>query len=124
MELRAAKVLVVEDNKMLQRTLALCFDRLGVAATIVASSGEAMALLQGDAEFDLLLSDIRLPGELDGVGLAFWAAERIPALRIVLQTAYSNHTDLPFTILKKPYALDKLRQTLSTALAVSADGSF
>ncbi|MEO0971466.1 MAG: response regulator [Pseudomonadota bacterium] len=119
MDLRESLILVVEDNQVLKRTLAMCFDRLGAVAQIVDSANEAMALLDGGAPVDLLFSDIRLPGALDGVALAHWTQERYPQIRIVLQTAHSGYADLPFPILEKPYALDELRIALSTALADS-----
>ena len=69
-----------------------------------------------DDGFDLVFSDIVMPGRLDGLGLAQIIRRRYPELPILLTTGYSDavrdvHTDFP--ILRKPYRVDELSRALS-----------
>jgi CheY-like chemotaxis protein len=51
-------------------------------------------------KFDLLLSDIRMPGQLDGIALAEPALSRQPTLPVLLQTAFYDNKPTQFPKLK------------------------
>ena len=84
-----------------------------------ASTGEeAMVLLAAQSSLDLLLTDIRLPGRLDGWSVAEQARERFAALSVIYVTGYSGTParQVPGSVLiMKPYrptAIVKAAQTL------------
>jgi CheY-like chemotaxis protein len=60
-EQRTARILVVDDEDTIRRTLAALLQRRGYAVTVVASGAEARALIEQQA-FDLLLLDLIMPG--------------------------------------------------------------
>jgi CheY-like chemotaxis protein len=90
---RAARVLIVEDNRDAADTLQMLLDLSGHEATVANDGNTALAAAR-DGRFDLLLIDIGLPG-LDGYGVAE-AIRRDPTLRgatLVALTGYGRPED-------------------------------
>ena len=110
-----AKILLVEDE-MLVRELA--FEDLtdaGHDVTTAGSGDEALTILRGDKGFDVLFSDIRMPGEIDGWQLAEEARELIPALKIIFATGLNDDSGWKRPedrLLAKPYRKDDLLKAL------------
>lgn len=110
-----AKILLVEDE-MLVRELALeDLSEAGHEVTAAGSGDEALTILQRDKAFDVLFTDIRMPGELDGWQLADEARELIPTLKIIFATGLNDDADWKRPedrMLAKPYRKDELLQAL------------
>lgn len=110
-----SKVLLVEDE-LLVRELA-CED-LGEAGFEVTSAGdgdEALAILRDGRRFDLLFTDIRMPGATDGWTLAREARELIPGLRVIFATGLGDAADRLSEgerYVQKPYNLRDLLKVL------------
>jgi len=120
-------VLVTEDDPQVRTVVANFLNDLGYA-TLQAENGEiAAAILRGGEKIDLLLSDIAMPGSLNGYQLAAEAASLRPALKVVLTSAYANgvtkgaENRAAFEFLQKPYRNHDLaslvRRTLDMAAA-------
>jgi DNA-binding response OmpR family regulator len=82
------KVLIVDDEALLVRTLSQAFREAGYVVVTAGSAEEAVIAYQVNAPFDLLLLDNRLPGKsgldfLEGLG-------SLPQTRTVLMTAYDT----------------------------------
>ena len=76
-----------------------------------------------DAEpgkFDIVLSDMAMPGELDGLGLAEYLRKRYPEIQVVLMTGYTNQLQAAaarrFTVLAKPCSPDVLVNAMRDAI--------
>jgi YesN/AraC family two-component response regulator len=74
--------------------------------------------------FDVLLTDIIMPGQLDGIGLAEKASAMHPGMQILLMSGYSretatNRADLPWPLLVKPFSKQDLNAALEKAFTVS-----
>jgi CheY-like chemotaxis protein len=101
-----ARILLVEDE-MLVRELA--FEDLtdaGHDVTTAGSGDEALALLRNGPRFDVLFTDIRMPGALDGWQLAAEAKQLIPGLKVVYATGLNDDTgrmNQGELMLTKPY---------------------
>ncbi|MCF4129784.1 response regulator [Methylobacterium sp. SyP6R] len=118
-------VLIVEDSYMLLELLVTLCEQHGVE-TLTASSGEAALTLlrEHGARIDWLLTDIRLPGLVDGWGVAE-AYRRIQPLRPVIYsstTANLNHPAVPGSIfVTKPFVIaDILRLARMMASEIEA----
>ena len=77
-------VLVVEDNSLVRIVIA---DFLEVAGFIVIQAQDgaaAIVVLESGADFQILFSDIQMPGPIDGVGVADLVCEQRPGTPIVL----------------------------------------
>jgi|SRR5687768_16039188 DNA-binding response OmpR family regulator len=123
-------VLVV-DNEILER-LAVCayLRECGFRVIEAANSDEALiALQQPKLNIDIVLSDVDMPGSLDGFGLARWLRAHKPGLPIILAATPGRATDVAGDLcedgplLAKPYdpqiLLDQIRRTLANAAAAS-----
>jgi CheY-like chemotaxis protein len=115
-------VLVVEDNLAMRRVVLRQLRELGYRVLECDHAAAALELLEREP-VDLLLTDIVMPGGLDGVELARLARERWPALKVVLTSGFPqarvNGNDdvlgnLP--LLSKPYSKDELAGVLRAAL--------
>ena len=80
---------------------------------------EALDLLATGKAFDLVFSDVVMPGEFDGLALARLIHERHPHIPVVLTSGYakalSGRQDLQ--ILRKPYQIAALAKAISENLA-------
>ena len=80
-----------------------------------------MALVEADpAAFDLVFSDVIMPGVMTGVNLAEELKRRWPRLPVVLTTGYSNVLaeggGEGFDVLRKPYSVEALSNLISVVL--------
>lgn len=122
MHLRASErpvVLFVEDHPTVRFTVAARLSEAGYAVLEVASGEEALALLHGSARVDALLTDLRLPGAIDGWDIAEAARRLRPDLPVVYASAYSYVTprQVPGSVmLDKPYPPQALLDALETLL--------
>jgi len=116
-------VLVVEDNVALAALVRVQLDLLGYATIAAGTADDALRVLQSDTRIDLLFSDIRLPGTIDGRSLAQMAADLRPGLPCLLTTGYEE-LDAParratahLPVLPKPFRRSDLAEAVREALA-------
>jgi PAS domain S-box-containing protein len=108
-------VLLVEDNPDVASASIGLLEQLGYAVRWVPDAEAALAAIEDDG-YDLVFSDIVMPGRLDGLGLAQIIRRRYPKLPILLTTGYSDtvrNTATDFPILHKPYRVDELSRALT-----------
>ncbi|PTM96556.1 response regulator [Mycoplana dimorpha] len=117
-----ARILITEDEDALRRFVARAL-RLDGHETVEAADGAQGLETLAEGEFDLLLSDIRMP-VMDGIELAHKAAEACPDLKILLMTGYAEQReraeDLALKIVDvvaKPFSLPDIRTAVARALA-------
>jgi PAS domain S-box-containing protein len=108
-------VLLVEDNPEVANASTGLLEQLGYSVRWVPDAAAALQEIEKNG-IDLVVSDIVMPGRLDGLGLARTIKQKHPALRILLTTGYSEaaqnvRTDFP--ILRKPYQMHELSQALA-----------
>jgi PAS domain S-box-containing protein len=116
------RVLVVEDNVSVRRVATRQLRDLGYRVFEAERAAAALDFLQHE-RFDLLFTDIVMPGGLDGIELARLALERWPQLKIVLTSGFpevKTKTMQDFAdglaLLSKPYSKDDLARTVRGAL--------
>ncbi len=118
-----ARILVVDDEAEVRKSLQRLVTRFGYTAKSAASAEEADRLL-GQERFDVMLLDIELP-RMKGVEFLNWALKRDPELAVIMLTGL----DLPEvaiecldsgarTYLVKPVEVEFLRLALRDALAM------
>jgi len=109
-------VLLVEDEPLVREMAAEDLRDTGFEVTAASDGDEALAILRGSSAFDLLFTDIRMPGQTDGWELARAAREMIPGLRIIYATGLGDGEGLTEgeCFVRKPYNLKDLRQALTT----------
>jgi signal transduction histidine kinase/ActR/RegA family two-component response regulator len=122
-------VLLVEDDDDVAAAAMTILGMIGYKAQHVPNAGTALALLIGGARFDLMLSDIVMPGGMSGFELAQKVRQHFPWLPILLSTGYARPAaevhQAGFDIIAKPYnaasLLDAITRARQTAAAESAE---
>jgi two-component system, NtrC family, sensor kinase len=115
------RILLVEDNPDIAEIARSNLEELGYRVTHVGEPRAALTALARDGHFDLVFSDIVMPGDLNGVDLARSVRERRPDVPVLLTTGYSSVAqaamDEGFPILRKPYGAEELGSSVRRALA-------
>jgi CheY-like chemotaxis protein len=110
----ALRVLLVEDQRDLRETTLQLLEMLDCDAT-AAADAEAAELLLAQKAFDVMITDVTLPGR-SGVELAIKAHRDLPALKIIFCSGYGAPAGLPPGMpswsLAKPYAFADLEALL------------
>ncbi|CBS91422.1 Hybrid sensor histidine kinase (plasmid) [Azospirillum lipoferum 4B] len=117
---KGGHVLVVEDDPIVALTVATALEDAGFTITRAATADEALPLLAA-GRFDLLFSDVVMPGTMSGVDLARTVRRLYPGLPVVLATGYSEEVARAtgVMVLPKPYRIEHLVGVLDTVLAES-----
>jgi len=99
-----ARVLLTEDNEALGDVTAAMLETMGARVERAAHAGQALDRLERGPAVDVLLSDVNMPGALDGLGLARTVRQRWPAVHVVLISAQgpSLGPGDDFPVLRKP----------------------
>jgi CheY-like chemotaxis protein len=120
----SGRLLLVEDDDAVATGVGHMLDDLGYVHVRVASAAEALMVLEEDPQFDLVFSDMVMPGEMDGLGLAQEVRRRLPATPVLLTTGFSEAasaaTGEAFRLLPKPYSIESLSEALTATLAEQA----
>src|SRR6516165_6934116 len=120
--MRPSRILIVEDDRVVARDLQDHLTRIGHTVVGLAARGEDALPLAIQTQPDLVLMDIRLEGEIDGIDAAQQIRDccRIP---VVYLTAYADDQTLqragvtePFGYLLKPFEDSQLRTAVEMAL--------
>ena len=120
------RLLLVEDDVSVAAVAMELLQGLGLEVVAVESGPQALEVLSG-ARFDVMLSDVVMPGGMTGIVLARHCADRYPAMRILLTSGYAGDdvdealSDAPWPFLRKPYSGDQLRQALGELLPPTED---
>ena len=108
------KILVVEDNLDSQLMVCELVGMLGHTVSGVSDGEQAWELMQRQ-DFDILFTDVSLPG-MSGIALARMVLAEKPATRIIFSTGYGKEAldalGFPACILRKPYDLMELKAAL------------
>lgn len=120
------RILVVDDDPDVRQVVVRQMQLLGFDVSEADNGMAALALLRSDPSISLLLSDVVMPGELQGPDLAEIAAAEMPDVKIILMTGYAKSAvengkvkTNGFIKLTKPVQLNELKRVVSRALAGS-----
>ena len=83
-------VLVVDDDPAVREVTMQRVEALGYAVETAASAGDAIRKLLSVPSIALVLTDIAMPGDLNGFGLRDWVASEMPRLPVVLISAHEH----------------------------------
>jgi CheY-like chemotaxis protein len=115
-------VLVVEDSRDVGDVTSALLEQLGYRVVRAENATEALRHLQQGIEFDLVFSDIVMPGAINGLGLAQICEQQFPDIPVLLTSGFSEaaqEADGRFDILRKPFELAALERAIES---LRADG--
>ncbi|WP_230125758.1 response regulator, partial [Pseudomonas sp. Bi70] len=117
-------VLVVDDEPTIRLLVTDVLEELGLNVIEASDSAAGLALLQSDATIDLLISDVGLPGGMNGRQMADAGLSARQGMPVLLITGYAENSLLTdgqlapgITVLTKPFGLDALASRVRELLA-------
>jgi DNA-binding NtrC family response regulator len=106
---RPVSVLLVEDEVLIREVLVEAFANAGFGVLEADAADAAVNALIEDSTIRAVISDVHIPGPMDGVGLAGWMKEHAPTVPIVLISGFPFASKLAYVnpaiaiIVKKPF---------------------
>ncbi|MBP6546861.1 MAG: response regulator [Phenylobacterium sp.] len=112
-------LLLVEDDEGVAALVSGMLTELGYNVTRVDCAAGAVAALEANPAFDIVFSDLVMPGEMDGIALAREIGRRWPSMPVLLTTGFSPGVAAAaregLTLLTKPYGIGALAAALDAA---------
>jgi PAS domain S-box-containing protein len=119
-------ILVVEDDALVRTSVTAQMRSLGYQTIAAANATEALALIERGAAFDLLLTDVIMPGAMNGPQLAKEAMKRRPGSKVLFMSGYTENTivhhgrlDPGVLLLAKPFHKPELARMIRQALSAT-----
>lgn len=117
----AARILIVDDQPDVRAVAQTILARAGFRVVTASSGDEALRLLARDPAFDLVLSDVVMPDEIDGITLVRRLRETHPGMRALLMSGYAPGMEalggLQIGFVRKPFNRKVLVDAVEAALA-------
>jgi CheY-like chemotaxis protein len=116
-------ILVVEDDRLVRDYVLTQLHSLGYVTLEAANAAEALALIEANRHFDLLFTDIIMPGAMNGRELADEIERRRPGSKVLYTSGYTENAiihhgrlDTGVLLLAKPYRKSDLASMIRMAL--------
>jgi PAS domain S-box-containing protein len=116
-------ILIVEDDKMVLNYVITQIEGLGYSVISAVNAAEALAIIDSGAHFDLLFTDVMMPGPMNGRQLAEEAANRRSHLRVLFTSGYTENAMIHHGrlgpgvhLLAKPYRRSELARMIRVVL--------
>lgn len=106
-------ILVVDDQILIRMALANHLEECGYTVLEAENAADAIKLLQKHFEIAVVFTDVNMPGEMDGLGLAKWVIENRPRTAVMVASGHAAK-DVAIKELcgarafTKPYSFDEL----------------
>jgi PAS domain S-box-containing protein len=117
-------ILVVEDDKLVRDYVLTQLHSLGYVTLDAANAAEALAVVEAGNKFDLLFTDVIMPGAMNGRQLANELQRRRPGLKVLFTSGYTENAiihhgrlDTGVLLLAKPYRKSDMAAMIRKALA-------
>ena len=113
------RVLFVEDDLLVSSVVVPALRAAGHTVRHCLTGDAAVRALQDGGLFDIVFTDVVMPGAMSGLDLAAWCQANIPAMAVIVATGYTTqHIDAATKVLSKPYSIEKLLAELQYAVRV------
>jgi DNA-binding NtrC family response regulator len=125
---RTLTILVVEDEFLIRAMLSDRLQGCGFKVLEGSTADEAIGIIENvHVPIDLVLTDVRMPGSMDGFGLARWIGANRPGIQVILASGEARKTDVakelcenqPF--FEKPYDVEAVVAQIRTTLGASGN---
>jgi CheY-like chemotaxis protein len=114
----------VEDDKLVRDSVLTQLRSLGYVTLEAANGAEALAVIEAGHHFDLLFTDVIMPGAMNGRQLANEVQKRKPGLKVLFTSGYTENAiihhgrlDTGVLLLAKPYRKSDMAGMIRKALA-------
>jgi DNA-binding NtrC family response regulator len=100
-------ILVVEDEPFIRMSTVATLQDAGYWVLEAQNSAEALDILSRHAEVSILMTDVRMPGRMDGLALVAWVLSNNPAIRAIVVSGNATAAEAgkagAFGFVSKPY---------------------
>lgn len=119
-------ILIVEDELLIRLALREHLEACGFSVLEASDAAEAMDMMERHS-IDLVFSDVRMPGDMDGIDLAEWILKHWPGLPVMLTSGELARVRAKeeliraknFCAFSKPYRYDEVSTKMASAIANS-----
>jgi len=119
-------ILVVEDDRLVRDFVIVQLEALGYKTLPASTAAEALSRIEAGQTFDLLFTDVIMPGGMNGQELAEEVGRRRPGTKVLYTSGYTDNALIEHgrfnqdaMLLTKPYRRSELAQMVRLALGVS-----
>ena len=119
-------VLIIDDEPTVRMLVTEVLEGLGYAAIEAADGVSGLRVLQSDVRIDLLITDVGLPGGMNGRQMAEVARQSRPKLRVLFITGYAEnaaighgHLEPGMHVLTKPFSIEALAGRVKSIIAAA-----
>ena len=113
----------MDDERSMREFLAICLKRQGHEVSVADSGTQALSSLGTNGDIDVVVTDLRMPGDLDGLALLQQIRDNGLDTEVIVVTAYAS-TDTAITAMKhgaydyltKPFKVDEINAVIDRAL--------
>lgn len=122
----AVRILLVDDEETVRRVTGRLLEKLGYQVRSASDGSEALQIIEDGEEFDLVLTDVVMPG-LSGIEMAERLRELRPRQRILFTSGYTTREfgrppgEPPQPFMPKPFSLDDLSRAVKEAMGSDSD---
>ncbi|WP_284943597.1 response regulator [Acidisoma cladoniae] len=115
-------VLVVEDEAMIRMMLVDAIEDAGLGVVEATNADDAITAFAQRKDIGVVVTDVRMPGSMDGIGLAGWMREHEPAIPVVICSGMDTRVDLRAinpaitNVVSKPYLPDDLAEIVAVLM--------
>jgi DNA-binding response OmpR family regulator len=127
---RTPTILVVEDEFLLRAMLSDYLQGCGFKVLEGSTADEAVAIIENiDVPIDVVLTDIRMPGSMDGFGLVRWIRANRPDINVIIASGEAKKADAAkelcenAPLFEKPYDLEAVVSKIRATIETSQTGS-
>ena len=120
-EAQRTTILVVEDEALIRMVSADILEEAGFRVLEAANADEAILVMEGADHVELMVTDIRMPGRMDGLELAAFDHAHLPDVRLLVTSGHIVLADSEIPdggrFVSKPYDLKRLVLEIRASVA-------
>ena len=120
MTIRSATILLVDDEELIRVTLHEYLSDMGYDVITASNGGDALSVVDRPVVIDLIITDIRMPGNTDGFQLIDYAKRRRPQTRMIAMSGFVGNHGAKITtadsFLSKPFTFMALERGIERLL--------
>jgi two-component system, NtrC family, response regulator PilR len=116
-------ILVIDDERSMREFLAICLGRAGHQVSVAEDPAKGLKLLDSGKEVDLVITDLKMPGPMDGLGVLDEVKRRNADTQVVVVTAFATADTAiaamkrgAYDYLTKPFKIDEISVVVDRAL--------
>ena len=116
-------ILVVEDEPLIRTVLGDALRHAGYSVVELSEAKDALGHLSEGGAADLVITDLKMPGAIDGLDLVEWLQTALPAVPVIVTTGYHHLRSQVHAVpvFEKPYRFERLVERVCEMLGAPSE---